>query len=48
MLSLVIPNVGVLIVPMKNGVWRSQILWLFLIHYELLENQKMVVHSVLG
>ena len=26
--------------PRKKGVWRSQISWLFLIHYELLENQK--------
>ena len=25
---------------MKKGVWRSKILWLFLIHYELSENQK--------
>jgi len=25
---------------MKKGFWRSQISWLFLIHYELLENQK--------
>ena len=25
---------------MKKGVWRSQISWLFLIHYELSENQK--------
>ena len=24
----------------KKGVWRSQILWLFLIHYELSKNQK--------
>ena len=33
--------------PWKKGVWRSQILWLFLIHYELAENQKKI-HSVLG
>ena len=26
---------------MKKGVWRSQISWLFLIHYELSENQKI-------
>ena len=25
---------------MKKGVWRSKISWLFLIHYELSENQK--------
>ena len=25
---------------MKKGVWRTQISWLFLIHYELSENQK--------
>ena len=25
---------------MKKGFWRSQISWLFLIHYELSENQK--------
>ena len=35
---------------MKKGVWRSKISWLFLIHYELSENQKiffLVFHSVL-
>ena len=26
----------------KKGVWRSQISWLFLIHYELSENQKKI------
>ena len=32
----------------KKGVCRSQISWLFLIHYELLENKKkiLVFHSV--
>ena len=25
---------------MKKGVWRSQISWLFLNHFELSENQK--------
>ena len=36
---------------MKKGVWRPQISWLFLIHYELSEKQIMfflVFHSVLG
>ena len=27
---------------MKKGVWRSQISWLFLIHYELSEKQKKI------
>ena len=27
---------------MKKGVWRSQISWLFLIHYEISENQKKI------
>ena len=30
---------------MKKGVWRSKISWLFLIHYELSENQKKIVFS---
>ena len=35
---------------MKKGVWRPQILWLFLIHYKLSDNPKnfLVFHSVLG
>ena len=27
---------------MKKGFWRSQISWLFLIHYELSDNQKKI------
>ena len=37
-------------VSMKKGFWRSQFWWLFLIYYELSENQNkmLVFHSVLG
>ena len=32
--------------PWKKGVWKSEISWLFLIHYKLLENQKIGFFTV--